>query len=217
MQRTEVGKIRSPYNWEAINEKFSDDVIRQAKDGSCSAAVGEMLTAGKVTEAELIEEIGAPTDIRRLAPALGSERTSAKEQIPVAVIDQKFLDQLRAAGLFVSSSYPSFHVCPDAVRVGKPLTTRGNSIPGYEISWEGVALDAPTVVLYTSENRWIVVAQEYSPTAGPGDFIDIWDTPDEAVKDILDLFLGDGTRMAKKAERELAMDERIRLSKRKRQ
>jgi hypothetical protein len=43
--------------------------------------------------------------------------------------------------------------------------------------------------------KWVVTVHEYIPGPGPGDFVNVWDTPEEAVADILDYLLGDPARM----------------------
>jgi len=62
-------------------------------------------------------------------------------------------------------------------------------------------MDAPMVVLYSVDNKWIVHSQECVPKRGPGDFVNVWSTPGEAVTNIIDFFLGNPNRMKKKAER----------------
>jgi len=47
---------------------------------------------------------------------------------------------------------------------------------------------------------WFVLAEDYCPAPGPGDFVDEWTSPDEAVKDILDFYFGDPQRMKAKAD-----------------
>lgn len=75
LQRTDLGKVRQPYNWEAINERFSTNVIRQSNEDSCIAAVGEMLSEGKLTEQVLIAELGERPNITDLVKHLGSDWT----------------------------------------------------------------------------------------------------------------------------------------------
>ncbi|MBZ0186266.1 MAG: hypothetical protein K8F91_08470, partial [Candidatus Obscuribacterales bacterium] len=134
----------------------------------------------------------------------------------MAKLDELYLQKLRDAGLFVSSPYSPTHGWPDGVRVGKPTTTRGNSIPGYKAGYivigpdadEPPEMDAPMVVLYSVDNKWIVHSQECVPKLGPGDFVNVWSTPEEAISDILDFFLGDPERMEKKTERKEAARKR---------
>jgi len=72
LQRLDFEHPRAPYNWEAVGEVFSSGVIRQSKDLSCTAAIGEMLSGGRLTEAELIEKIGENASLRDLGKELGN-------------------------------------------------------------------------------------------------------------------------------------------------
>jgi len=74
--RTDMGKARRPYNWEALNERFSTEVLRQSTKDSCISAVGDMLTDGKVTEQELIHKLGERPGIKDLPDLLGTGWTS---------------------------------------------------------------------------------------------------------------------------------------------
>ncbi|MDZ4837311.1 MAG: hypothetical protein SGJ27_26290 [Candidatus Melainabacteria bacterium] len=75
-QRTDLGKVRSPYRWPVINEQFADNAIRQSFDDSCLSAAGEMVSNGQVTEKELLDRIGRPSSVKDLADALGERWTS---------------------------------------------------------------------------------------------------------------------------------------------
>lgn len=75
LQRTDLGKPREPYNWEALNERFSSDVVRQSNRDSCISAVGEMLSEGRLTEKELIGLLSKRPDIKDLVEHLGPEWT----------------------------------------------------------------------------------------------------------------------------------------------
>ncbi len=123
-------------------------------------------------------------------------------------IEERYLQRLKTAGLFICPPFPDEHPWEHGVRVGKPTTTAGNSIPNYETAFEGVDIDAPSVVLYSDGQYWHVYAQDHTPTPGPGDFKNQWSTPDEAVDDILDLFLGDPERMSRKAAAKEAVRKR---------
>lgn len=98
------------------------------------------------------------------------------------------------------------------MRVGKPTAVPGHNIPGYNAGYlvigseaeEPPEMDAPMVVLYNVDNKWIVHSQECVPKLGPGDFVNVWSTPEEAISDILDFFFGNPERMEKKAERKEA-------------
>lgn len=122
----------------------------------------------------------------------------------MAKIPQNHIHQLRSAGLFVSEPWASTHIWPDHVMVGKPIDVKGNSIAGYETSIglgdQRIDLDAPPIRFFSDDGKWFVLAEEYCPGPGPGDFLDEWRTPEEAVDDILDFYFGDPRRMQKKEE-----------------
>lgn len=114
-------------------------------------------------------------------------------------IEKKYLDQLRLAGFFVTDSYPAGHSCEYGVWVAKPSATTGNSLPGFESMFGDVPIDAPPVMLYPEGGMWVVLAQECAPDLGPGDFKNKWATLQEAVDDIVDLYIGNPERMHRKA------------------
>ncbi len=133
----------------------------------------------------------------------------------MAKIEDKYLDQLRGAGLFVSPPYSPTHGFPDGVRVGKPTSTRGNAIPGHQDGYIVIGdaplppeMDAPMVVLFSMNNKWIVFAVDCSGGMGLGDFQNEWTTPQEAIQDILDFYLGDPKRMNLKAARIAEVEKR---------
>jgi hypothetical protein len=116
----------------------------------------------------------------------------------VAVISEQHLDRLRAAGLLVSEPFVPDHIAfPDGVIVAKPASVAGHSLPGYEARWGpgGVLLDAPGLWLHSDDSKWFVTSHELIPGPGPGDFVNVWDTPEEAVADILDFYFGSSARM----------------------
>lgn len=125
-------------------------------------------------------------------------------------IDEKYLQRLRAAGLLVSAPFSPTHAWSDGVRVGKPFTTPGNTIPGYSAGYivigedaeEPPKMDAPWVVLYSVNGKWMVHSQECAPKAGIGDFHNVWNTSDEAISDILDFYFGNPERMEQKSKRQ---------------
>lgn len=122
-------------------------------------------------------------------------------------VPEHCLDRLRAAGLLVSEPYVVSHVAyPDGVIVGKPNTVPGNAIDGYEGHWglNGPIVDAPCPRLHFQSGKWVVTVHEYVPGPGPGDFINSWGTPGEAVADILDYLLGNPERMRIKREAQAA-------------
>lgn len=120
------------------------------------------------------------------------------------MIEVKYLDQLRAAGLFVSQPVPAFG---GGYWICKPKTTQGNNAPGLTFGFISLApdppspkTDAPLLKLMFKDDHWIVNGVDQAGGMGPTDFIDKWATPEEAVKDILDFYFGDPSRMQKKAE-----------------
>ncbi len=133
----------------------------------------------------------------------------------MAKLDEEYLEQLRKAGLFVSSPYSPTHGFPDGVRVGKPTSTPGNGIPGYQDGYIVIGdaplppeMDAPMVVLFSMNDKWYVFAVDCSGGMGLGDFQNEWSTPQDAIQDILDFYLGDPTRMNLKASRMAEVESR---------
>ncbi len=110
-------------------------------------------------------------------------------------IEQKYVDQLLAAGLLVSKPFPEGHAWESGVRVMKPSTTRGNCISDFEFYFGEILIDAPTVVLYFSGTSWFVLMQEHIPTADKGDFENRWEVLQQAIDDILEFYFGDDARM----------------------
>ncbi len=122
-------------------------------------------------------------------------------------IPEKHISRLRSYDLFVAEPTSPEHCYPDGVLVGKPKTTAGNSIPNYSSGFmidvesnNEIEFDAPPVWFFGHCGVWVVQAQQYSPVPGPGDFIDEWETAEQAVDDILDFYFGDPKRMEAKAE-----------------
>lgn len=119
-------------------------------------------------------------------------------------IEEKYLNELREAGLHVSHPIEAFLA---GVWVCKPTSTPGNHIPGYSgggyISLGDAQqcpdIDAPMLKFFFANGSWQVHGQDCAGGLGPADFIDEWSTPEEAVKDILDFYFGDPTRMERKA------------------
>lgn len=125
----------------------------------------------------------------------------------MARIEERYLQQLRDAGLYVSPPFSSTSAWADAVRVGKPISTPGNSIPGFRDSHIVFAdkpqppeMDAPSVMLGFDGTFWTVVAKEFVGGSAPSDFFNEWSGGDEAVADILSFYLGDPERMQAKAD-----------------
>lgn len=119
-------------------------------------------------------------------------------------VPEETLNRLRAAGLVVSSEpfVPDHVAFPDGVVVGKPADVPGHSLPGYQ-AWWGMTtrIDAPTLYLHHDGERWIVTSHDWVPGPGPGDFVDAWDTHEQAADDILDFYFGSPDRMARKRDR----------------
>jgi hypothetical protein len=124
----------------------------------------------------------------------------------MAKIEEKFLQQLRDAGLFVSPPFAPTNAWPDGVWVGKPTSVAGNCIPDYRDGYIVIGddrplppdMDAPMVVLCFYEGIWWVSAQNGG--GGPADFINQWSNPEQAVVDILSFYFGDPQRMQAKAD-----------------
>jgi hypothetical protein len=136
----------------------------------------------------------------------------------MANIKEKYLQQLRDAGLFACRLYSPTHALPDGVRIGKPTSTPGNHIPdyidsGYIVISDFAAeplpplppdMDAPMVVLYSRDDAWWVYSYDFIGGLMPSDFHNEWPTPEQAVADILDLYFGDPKRMQAKAESKMS-------------
>jgi hypothetical protein len=83
--------------------------------------------------------------------------------------------------------------------VGKPAEAGGNAIPGYSVIFGLQAIvDAPSVYFHGDGRHWFVTSHDVVPGPGAGDFVNQWDTPEQAAEDILDFYFGDGARMAAK-------------------
>lgn len=104
------------------------------------------------------------------------------------------LARLLAANLVVSP--PGRGPYPDCILILKPRSNPDDHSPGMECHGErGIFItDDPMVWLYPYDDVWFVTVHEYAPGPGPGDFTDVWDTPDEAVTDLLDYLFGDPVR-----------------------
>jgi len=116
----------------------------------------------------------------------------------MAAIPEQHLDRFRSAGLLVSDPFvPDQVAFPDGVIVSKPASVAGHSLPDYECYWEptGELLDAPGLWLHCHGGRWFVTSHDYVPVPGPGDFVNEWATPEEAVADVLDFYFGSPARM----------------------
>ncbi len=67
-------------NWEKIDEKFDETIVKQTNDASCVAAVGEMLAnyyGLNLAQTEILENIGVLANSELLAKFLNSKETQA--------------------------------------------------------------------------------------------------------------------------------------------
>ena len=116
------------------------------------------------------------------------------------MIQTEHLDLLHKKGLITSTPFPKEHGWENGIRIGKPSNVTGNYIPNHSYKFMGQETDAPTIVLFAKDNKWIVLAQDFNPTKGPGDFKNVWNTLEEALEDILEFYFGDPSRMMDKAK-----------------
>ncbi len=117
---------------------------------------------------------------------------------------QEYLHRLCDAELLVSEPFISDHAAfPDGVTIAKPAAIKGHSLPEYKAWWDvdGPVLDAPSLFLHANSGRWFVTSHDYVPGPGPGDFVNDWATPEEAIADVLDFYFGSPTRMNAKHRR----------------
>jgi len=116
------------------------------------------------------------------------------------LIQSKYLQPFRDKNLLVSSTpFPSGHrAFPDGHIIAKPVSVKGNCLQGRSPSFFGedeVELDAPTVFFHCDGSQWFVTVSESAPGPGPGDFRNSFESPEEAIADVLDYFFGDPARM----------------------
>lgn len=116
------------------------------------------------------------------------------------LIDQKHLDRLQDSGLFVSHPLAAFG---GGVWVVKPTTTKGHYIPEYSAGYIAIGdepvppdTNAPMTAFYRQNSAWVV---NIKPTTGrkmePDEFFHEWESPEEAIEDILDFYFGNPSRM----------------------
>ncbi|HND70224.1 MAG TPA: hypothetical protein PL112_25665 [Candidatus Obscuribacter sp.] len=120
----------------------------------------------------------------------------------MTIIPEKCIARLRSRGLFIADPMPPTHVFANGVLIGKPVAVPGNTIPEYRTGFglsDRIEFDAPPVWLFARDDKWFVLAEDHCPGPGPGDFLDTWDTAEEAVQDILDFYFGDQKRMLAKS------------------
>jgi hypothetical protein len=119
----------------------------------------------------------------------------------MAQIPDHIINQLRDAGLFVDQYFGSDHTSfPDGVVIAKPVSVAGNDVPGFDCQFGDSEMRVgPALFFHRAGAKWIVTSHDFVPGPGPGDFVNAWDTPEQAVADILDFYFGDPVRMAIKA------------------
>jgi hypothetical protein len=131
-------------------------------------------------------------------------------------IPQRYLQELRVAGLLVlPSGLPADHpMWPEGWIVIKPKTVGGNGHPVFEYEYPlhqdpedelnsfGPIYDAPIVTFHVTQGRWwngvrwFVSVRNSGSVLEPGEFVNDFGTPEEAVADILDFYFGSPERMA---------------------
>ena len=94
-------------------------------------------------------------------------------------ISSEHIEKLRSYGLFVAKPRSSDSCYPDGVLVGKPDNVLGNHIEAYSAGYstavavgQEVRFDAPPVWFFGHHGVWFVLAEDYCPGPGPGDFLD---------------------------------------------
>lgn len=116
-------------------------------------------------------------------------------------IDPKNLSKLKNAGLHVSPPVAAYN---GGIWIKKPIDIKGHHIPQYESSYvsfdespdDQPESDAPMLMFYRDKSKWVVDGKRSSgKELGPGEFINEWATPEEAIEDILDFYFGDSSRM----------------------
>jgi filamentous hemagglutinin len=76
--KTRVSKFGSVGDWQKIDERFDSTITKQINDGSCVAAVGEMLAKHyglKTNQQEILQDIGAWSNSFALSEFLVSKET----------------------------------------------------------------------------------------------------------------------------------------------
>ena len=119
----------------------------------------------------------------------------------MAQIPDEVVSKLRGAGLLVDRCFDADdREFPGGVVIAKPVGVAGNEVAGFDCSFgDSGARVGPAVFLHHDSSKWIVTSHDFVPGPGPGDFVNAWDTPDEAVADVLDFYFGDPVRMTIKA------------------
>src|SRR5262245_13423133 len=106
------------------------------------------------------------------------------------MVDELYLNKLRDRKLFVSHHIPAFG---DGVYVVKPKTTAGNSIPNFETGFASKQgeepcpeTDAPMIMFIRDGDKWQVSGWDGVGGMVPGDFLNEWNSAEEAIADIID-------------------------------
>src|SRR5262245_19062445 len=115
----------------------------------------------------------------------------------MAQISEDVISKLRDAGLLVDRFFGPDHIAfPDGVIVAKPISVEGNDVPGFDCQFgESEVRVGPALFFHRDGMKWIVTSHDFVPGPGPGDFVNTWDTTEEAVADILGFYFGDPVRM----------------------
>jgi len=128
-------------------------------------------------------------------------------------VPEDSLARLDRAGL-IWWNYSEDHVFKGGISVSKPASVPANNVPGYPTDMFSFdkpvpVLDAPSVRVYSCNDKWVLDAVQSCGGMGPADFYTEWDTADEAITDVLAFYFGDPTRMNLKAEQWLRTSEPI--------
>jgi hypothetical protein len=116
---------------------------------------------------------------------------------PHALIPDRCLETLRAAGLLVGKPLPADDErYPAGVMIGKPVGMGGNRLPDWRMGWDGWKIDAMPLIIHGENGRWIVRVEELLCLSEPPDQ-PRWefDDPDDAVQRVLDYYFGDPSLM----------------------
>jgi hypothetical protein len=119
----------------------------------------------------------------------------------MAQIPNEVINKLRDAGLLVDRYFGPDHIAfPDGVIVAKPISIEGHDVPGFDCQFGDTGVRVgPAIFFHREGMKWTVTSHDFVPGPGPGDFVNAWDTSEEAVADILDFYFGDPVRMTIKA------------------
>lgn len=133
-------------------------------------------------------------------------------------IPDDVLNTLRGRGLTVVGPFPAAHASyPDGWMVGKPGTVKGNRIHGCKYYGErNVVYDIPGVTLHLKNQKWYVEQWLFAPGPGPTDFFREYETPAEAIDDILRYFVGEDPRVQKYIEFQARRAEKLKKIERER-